>query len=127
MADMTTYQRRVNLAADRMEARVPRIAAMQSPEMDSTKLTPDKERMLFWTRDPNADEQSLWREVEIAAQQMGMPIEQAYATAEPNIAKALYPKRLGVIRAGDRVNDTSKQIRFMKRMLEQGPPEDVPQ
>ena len=83
-------------------------AALGTPYQNVT-LTPERERRLFWQRDPEADEAALWQ-----------------AGKRPDeISKALYPHRWKILNANGRIK-LKQQVEWAERMLRLGPPEGTP-
>lgn len=138
MANDGRRQRIVNTLVEGIKTK-PVAIAQQYGQPSGTKASkPEDERRLFWQRDPSpqAQPEFLWQQAMQAGLQQGLDEQTIVQMAGPNIMKAMYPLRddrvdpqtgqlvsKGVVTLGDRALDIDKQKAFVKRMVEQGPPD----
>lgn len=126
MAAPKTHEERVSeILAERLQREPSTMSTYLAPAMGAVKVRAQKERELFWRRNPDEDEAALWEEIGQVAMEQQIPPEEALRIAKNHVAARLYPGRLDVVRAGERSENYEKQARFVKRMIKLGPPDGM--
>lgn len=123
MTEQSAWEKAARQLHDDMKKMAPMIAASMSPAPNTTPVSPEHERRMYWQRAISPDEeQMLWQSIIEEGLAEGMDYEGAIARAMPRVAMGVYPTRAPLIRQGARALSINEQIAYANRMEKLGPP-----